>query len=137
MKKHLSWTDVVGSFLFAGLLTLVVWRQLDPRGIIVFVSLLIVAELLTHLRWRVGLPCANCGFDPLLYGRRPQAASERVRRVFERRQGQADFLLTANGLIETQRRMQKAYQKRKKALPALELQEKTESTAGKHLSRTI
>src|SRR5689334_20114021 len=77
MKRHLNWTDV-GSLLVVSLtLSGLVWHRLEPRAILVFVTLIVLTETIVQFRWRMGLACSSCGFDPLLYARRPEAARAR------------------------------------------------------------
>lgn len=112
VKRHLSWTDVLAMAFLGVVITALVWRELDPKGVMLFVSLLMIAEFLVQIRWRMGLACATCGFDPLLYARNPDRASAKVREFYQRRSIESDFLLTAQNLIETQKRIQKAVHER-------------------------
>jgi hypothetical protein len=151
VKRHLAWTDVLGVALLAAVATGLIWRQLEPRGVMIFVSLLVVAEFLVQIRWRVGLACATCGFDPLIYSRNPDRAAEKVRDFYRRRSEQPDFLLTAQNLIETQKRIQKVENARsalKRAQGAHRQRSSpvsvrvdpsgvTSGSTGKNLSRTV
>ena len=136
VKRHLSWTDVVSVALLGSVVTTLLWREMNPKGIMLFVSLLIVAEFVVQLRWRVGLACATCGFDPLLYSRNPDAAAKKVREFYHRRSEQPDFLLTAQNLIETQKRIQTAQHQRERSINISSLSPKNRSP-GKSLSRTV
>jgi hypothetical protein len=122
VKRHMTWTDVVIFAVMAMTLSGLVWQRLDPRAIFLFVGLLVIGESVIQVRWRLGLACSGCGFDPLLYARRPDAARARVRRFYERRSQQPDFLLTAHSLIETQRRYQKRDHALRKRHPQLDQQ---------------
>lgn len=48
-------------------LTLILWPVLDWKGILSFVPLWTVFEVVYRLRIRMAMPCSNCGFDPYLY----------------------------------------------------------------------
>jgi len=113
VKRHLAWTDVMSCVALTALSTAVIWRGVSPKAILILVSVLIVAEMIVQLRWRMSMPCPNCGFDPLLYVRNPDLAARQVRRFYEQRRERADFLLTGQALIETQKRIREAQAKRK------------------------
>lgn len=123
--------------LLGTIVTALVWRELNPKGILLFVSLLMVAEFVVQIRWRMGLACGACGFDPLLYSRNPDQAAQKVRDFYQRRSEQPDFLLTAQNLIETQKRIQSAVRVREplsqKPLPV----PARTSQAPKSISRTV
>ena len=134
MKRHLNWTDV-GSLLVVSLtLSGLIWHRLEPRAVLVFVALIVLTETIVQFRWRMGLAWSSCGFDPLLYSRRPEAARERVRRFYDRRSQQPDFLLTAHALIETQKRYQKRDQALRKKHPQLDQQGALATRDRKNLS---
>lgn len=106
LQRHLRWTSVVGFMILSGLLSFIFWRELNPRAIPLFVSLWVIGEMMALLRYRLGLPCPKCGFDPLLYKRDPKKASARVRDFYERKKASPDFVLTGKALIEVQKRLQ-------------------------------
>lgn len=105
VKRHLNWTDVGSCTLLTALGSAAVWRTIHPKSILILVTVLMLAEIIVQLRWRMSLPCPQCGFDPLLYQRNPDLAAKRVRQFFEQRKLRADFLLTSQALIETQKRI--------------------------------
>lgn len=80
-------------FLCAFLLMIVTYRDFDPRAVLFFVFGLMVAEFFIQLRWRMGVLCPHCGFDPVLYKKSPEKAAERVRRHLERRKNDPRSLL--------------------------------------------
>lgn len=137
VKRHLSWTDVVLTAIGAVTVCALVWQRLEPRAALIFVAMLMLGETAVQIRWRVGLACSGCGFDPLLYMRRPDAARERVRAFFDRRRDEPDFLLTAHSLIETQRRHQSREQKLRKKFPTLNVSGELVAPKKKSISRTI
>lgn len=124
-KRHVSWTDVGSCILLTFVGSAAIWRTISPKAILVLVAVMMLAEIIVQLRWRMSLACAHCGFDPLLYTRNPDLASKKVREIYERRRERADFLLTGQALIETQKRIQKANRAKSKV------------TASKHVSRTV
>lgn len=108
LKKHLSWPDVLALGVLSLILTVVFWREANPKGILIFIMGAILTEMAINLRWRMGLVCAACGFDPLLYVKSPELASKKVRAYYDRKRSKPDFLLTSQSLIETQKRIQTA-----------------------------
>lgn len=78
-KKHLSIADTLLNVL-AGLLVMVlVFQDFDPRFLLFVGVFLIISEFFVHLRWRLAITCAKCGFDPVLYKRNPHAAAAKVK----------------------------------------------------------
>jgi len=61
------------------------FQTLDPRGLIVWVAFLAVAETFVKLRWRMTIACRRCGFDPVLYMKDTQLAVEKVKTHIEKR----------------------------------------------------
>lgn len=78
-KKHVTWTNVVTAFLTSVCLMFLFWGGFEPKVIILLATTTIIAEVFVHLRWRLSLSCPHCQFDPLLYKRNPQLASQQVK----------------------------------------------------------
>jgi predicted RNA-binding Zn-ribbon protein involved in translation (DUF1610 family) len=53
--------------LTAAFLTALGWPWFGIKGLVVFLPIWIVFEVLYRLRVRAELSCQNCGFDPILY----------------------------------------------------------------------
>jgi hypothetical protein len=79
VQKSIGWTNVLLSFLGATLLMFAIWKEFDPRVIVIFVLFAVVAEVFVRTRWRMGLLCPHCGFDPLLYKTNRAEAVKRVK----------------------------------------------------------
>ncbi|MEO0336968.1 MAG: hypothetical protein AAF202_11265 [Pseudomonadota bacterium] len=94
LKRHITATNVWLSFLMSVLLMFTIWGTVDPRALFVFVVSLSVAEVFVQVRWRMGLRCQHCGFDPVIYMRDPSRAAKMVREHFERRSQSLEFLFT-------------------------------------------
>lgn len=84
-KKHAGWRDALYSFWLAFSLGLLIWQEVNPRFVPIWVTLFGISEIMIQLRWRLGLTCVKCGFDPLLYLRDPKAASVKVRQTLKSR----------------------------------------------------
>ncbi len=67
------------------LVSFIVWQDFDPRLVIFFVAAIIVAEIFIVVRWRFSIACRHCGFDPVLYKKKPELAAERVRAYYGER----------------------------------------------------
>jgi len=116
-KRHLTWANVVLAGLTTTLLTFGIWHRFDPRAIVLFVGGLIVAEVFVQLRWRMGVSCPYCNFDPVLYRKSADKAAEKVLQFYDKRKEDADFYLTSTALIETQRRMQEVARRKRRDSP--------------------
>ncbi len=96
IKKGISWTNVLLSFLGASLIMFAIWRTFDPRVVIVFVSFLAIAEVFVRTRWRMGLTCPHCAFDPLLYKTNRNEAVKRVKSKLDSLRSSGGYLMKQN-----------------------------------------
>lgn len=96
IKKGISWTNVLLSFLGASLAMFLIWRSLDPRVVVFFVFFVAIAEVFVRTRWRMGLPCPHCGFDPLLYKTNRAEAVKRVKVKLDELRHSGQYLLRQN-----------------------------------------
>ena len=78
LKKRLSPIDVAFAAAAAGLLSMLVWQELDPRATMFFALGLGLAQIFVMIRWRFSIVCRRCGFDPILYKSSPAKAAARV-----------------------------------------------------------
>jgi hypothetical protein len=92
-RKSLSLLEVVALSLLSLLMTSVIFEHLDPRGLIILISMVSICEFFFRLRWRYSTICNNCGFDPVVYVKDPDLAAEKVRKFMEERKDNPDFLL--------------------------------------------
>lgn len=92
-RRSLSLFEVVGLALFALLLTSVIWEHLDPRGLVILISLLTLGEFFFRIRWRNSTICSNCGFDPVVYVKNPDIAAQKVKVFLDDRKENPHFLL--------------------------------------------
>lgn len=96
VKKHANWTNVALSFFAATLLMMLVWREWDPRVVVFSVVFIAIAEVFVRVRWRMGLPCPHCDFDPLLYKTNREAAVQRVKAKLAHLKQSGQYLLKKN-----------------------------------------
>lgn len=103
VKKHLSVLDLMAA-LFAGwVFGAVLWQPFDPRSLVLFVLFISLGEIFIYLRWRVGVICRYCGFDPVLYNTSPSRAREKVKEFYEKQISNPQFLLSKSPLLELHR----------------------------------
>lgn len=81
-KRHVSATDVFLSLVASALLSFIAWQDIDPRMVVFFVLAVVVSELFVTFRWRFSIACSKCGFDPVLYRKKPELAVQRVKAFY-------------------------------------------------------
>ena len=91
--KRIGARHIFGAMLSAALSMMVIWREFDPRVLMIFVVYLATAEIFVQVRWRMSLGCKQCGFDPVIYKKSPDVAVEKVKDHLERRKKDPRFLL--------------------------------------------
>lgn len=96
-KKRMSMQGIFASAVLSSLLSLVFWQRLDPKAMVFFVVGIVVTELAVNFRWRLGMTCPYCGFDPLLYKRSPKQACQKVVEFMDERKKDPMFYLSSNG----------------------------------------
>lgn len=104
MQKHLGFQGFLSAFLLGAALSLIIWQSLDPRALGFVVVFLVSWESLAHIKWRVGMICSYCGFDPILYKRSPEAACTKVKEFMENRKKDPMFYLSSKGYDKIARR---------------------------------
>lgn len=92
-NKHLRLIDVLALVGFGIVLTFTVFKSLDPRGLAIVGTLLIVGELFSQTKWRTAMICRNCGFDPVVYVRNPEQAGLKIKAFLEKRSESPEHLL--------------------------------------------
>jgi hypothetical protein len=104
-KKHVDVTNVVMALVFALVTTFAFFGEPDARGLGLFCLFVVGAELFVYLRWRLNIVCNLCGFDPVLYKKSPDMASERVREFFKEQMDNPEFLLSRSPLLQLHKRI--------------------------------
>ena len=66
---------------------------MDPRGLVIVASMLLIGEIFTQVKWRSAMVCQNCGFDPVLYIRDHEAAGLKIKAFLEKRATSPGHLL--------------------------------------------
>ncbi len=91
--RHLGLIEIMGIVFFGIITTYAVYHELDIRGLMFVGILLLMGELFTQLKWRTSMVCRNCGFDPVVYVRNPEAAGLKIKAFLENRSESPEHLL--------------------------------------------
>ncbi|MBK9293337.1 MAG: hypothetical protein IPM57_02675 [Oligoflexia bacterium] len=92
-KRHLSLINYIQGFSLSIVASFLIWRQIDPRALVILVLTLMFIEIGILIRRRLEAPCPHCGFDPYLYLKDQKAACDRVKMHLEKRQADPDVWL--------------------------------------------
>ncbi len=69
------------------------WSAFDPRVLVIFAVSLAITEIFIQIRWRLSVPCKQCGFDPVQYVKDPEKAVEKVTTHLQQRRLDPNYLL--------------------------------------------
>ena len=94
-SKHLSLSEVVSFVALGIVITYAIFKSLDPRGLFIVGTILLVSELFSQMKWRSAMICRNCGFDPVVYVRNPDAAGLKIKAFMQKRSESPGHLLRA------------------------------------------
>src|SRR4051794_552573 len=84
-KRHLGVLDSLFLCVMS-LLVQYVYLEQQPFSCLYLAAILMaVSEIFFQLRWRVLMACPYCGFDPLLYLKRPDQATAKVKETVARK----------------------------------------------------
>lgn len=86
IKKRIGLGEIILSLVGTLLTMEFVFQGFDIRASVFLVFFLFMAELFIQMRWRTSLVCPHCGFDPVLYAKKPEDAATRVKAHLESRQ---------------------------------------------------
>lgn len=78
-QKHVNWLELTLVAILSNVIMWTVWQEVDQRVSYIFLFGLLVMEIFVQLRRRMSLVCTDCGFDPVIYLRNPQAAAQQVK----------------------------------------------------------
>jgi len=94
-SKHLRLIDILGLVMLGITFTYVIFRSLDPRGLFIVATLMVVSEIFMQTKWRTSMICRNCGFDPVVYVRSPEQAGLKIKAFLDRRAEAPEHILRA------------------------------------------
>lgn len=102
-SKNLSIFEVLALIFLSVLITHVVYKSFDPRGLAIVGLFLLVGEIFTQVKWRASMTCQNCGFDPVLYVKDQEQAGLKIKAFLEKRADSPAHLLRPAIKLPTQR----------------------------------
>lgn len=103
-NKHLSTVEVISFVLLGIVMTYAIFKSLDPRGLFIVGTILLVSETFSQMKWRSAMICRNCGFDPVVYMRNPEQAGLKIKAFLEKRSESPGHLLRAPVQMPTQKK---------------------------------
>ncbi|MBK9322772.1 MAG: hypothetical protein IPM97_07485 [Bdellovibrionaceae bacterium] len=77
-RRNIGLINISYAALASVLVMYLIWKSFDPRVLMVFAVFLALTEVFIQLRWRMSVPCRQCGFDPVLYIKDQERAVEKV-----------------------------------------------------------
>ncbi len=78
-KRSLGLADVMLTLVASFVIMYLIFRDTDARVFLIFIFSLAVTEFFIQIRWRLGVVCPHCGFDPVLYSSSPEKAAAKVK----------------------------------------------------------
>ena len=103
-KKGITLVNILAAVVTSTILMLATWQTMDLRVIPIFAIVLGLAEIFIQIRWRLGVVCPHCGFDPVLYIRSHQKAETKVKNHLEQRKKTPAILLSRHVILNLPRR---------------------------------
>ena len=103
-SKHLSTIEVIAFVLLGIVMTYAIFKSLDPSGLFLVGTILLVSETFSQMKWRSAMICRNCGFDPVVYVRNPEQAGLKIKAFMERRSESPSHLLRAPVQMHAQKK---------------------------------
>ncbi len=92
--KSLRFHHVILSAVTAMIMVYFVKREIHPAGFVVFVLLMLICEFFLKIRWRMGIVCRHCGFDPVLYMKDLDKTVDQVKNHLDKRRQSSTYLMT-------------------------------------------
>lgn len=92
-KKNLDLMDYLTAGICSFMAMAAIFQEADPRVFIFFIFFIAIGELFVQFRWRIGVVCPHCGFDPVLYLKSPETAAAQVTSKLEQRKSNPEMLL--------------------------------------------
>lgn len=100
MQKHVQLFEISISFAGSILLMLLFFQSFDFRVFVFFGILLSVFEFFVQMKYRLGMTCTQCGFDPLLYMKSHDKACAQVKAHLEARQNDPSVYLSSRPKLD-------------------------------------
>jgi hypothetical protein len=94
LKRHAGLLDTAVAFAMAFLIMVARWQSFNPKVIVFFLAFLTAMEIVIQVRFRLGIVCKLCGFDPVIYKKNPELAAKQVKFRLDHIQDDPDLLLS-------------------------------------------
>lgn len=95
-KRSINFKNILLVLLASCLLMVVFWQSFDPKVFILFSVFLFLSEVFIQIRWRLSVTCPYCGFDPVVYVKDKEKASQKVKLQLKRIKEEKDILMPKN-----------------------------------------
>lgn len=116
-RQHIGVIGALYSVFVAALMMFIIFQEFHPSVLGIAAFNAIVAEVFIQIRWRLSIPCPHCGFDPVLYLKNPDKASEKVKWTIETKKKSASFWLADHPLHRLPHRRVRRDAEEKVSLP--------------------
>lgn len=100
MQKHVQLFEISISLVGSLLLMLVFFQGFDSKVLIFFAVLLSLFEFFVQLKFRLGMACSQCGFDPLLYMKSKEKACALVKTHLESRKNNPAVYMSSRPALD-------------------------------------
>lgn len=84
LKKSISKINVIQAAAISYIIMMSLWWNFDARVFFIFAVVLSLIEVMLLVRWRFGVICPHCGFDPVLYLKSPEQVVTKVQAHLKR-----------------------------------------------------
>ena len=99
-QKHIGAFEILLSSVASIILMLLFFQKFDPRALGIFAVSLSLLEFLVQFKYRLALPCKQCGFDPLLYMKSKEKACAQVKEHLENRKNDPSVYLSSRPKLD-------------------------------------
>lgn len=94
MQKHVKSFEIALSLAGSFLMMLFFFQEFDFRVLVFFVFFVSLLEFFVQFKFRLGMACSQCGFDPLLYMKSKSQACELVKTHLESRKNNPEVYMS-------------------------------------------
>lgn len=100
MQKHVGFFEFSSSIIASVILMLFFFQNFDFRVLVFFGIFLSLFEFFVQMKFRLGMSCSHCGFDPLLYIKSKDKACAQVTAHLESRKNDPNVYLSARPTLD-------------------------------------
>lgn len=100
MQKHVQLFEIAISLAGSIILMLFFFQNFDFRVLVFFGVLLSLFEFFVQMKYRLGMECSHCGFDPLLYMKSKDKACAQVKTHLEARKNNPNVYMSSRPQLD-------------------------------------